>query len=195
MSRINCKVCDGAGGQKPASFGPGWDFWGDSKTAQIRVVASLRDLPPRSDRNGAAWKSRPEARSGAERQAGASRRARFCWRFPWRQGGLDDGGTRLCRVVERGRTALPTTALRNESAWEWRSTTPESGFGRQFGTKTALSTTALRDLTGITTTSPSLNSFVMVTPANLYSTVRYLTCPNSGSPLMLLLAIALRLSP
>src|SRR5208282_4592176 len=48
---------------------------------------------------------------------------------------------------------------------------------------------------GKTMKSPSRNSLVKVTPPNRYSTVRCFTCPNSGSPLRLLLAIALRLSP
>src|ERR1035441_4346245 len=47
---------------------------------------------------------------------------------------------------------------------------------------------------GNTTRSPSLNSFVRVTPPKLYSMVRRFVCPNSGSPLMLLLAIAFSLS-
>jgi hypothetical protein len=148
MSRTNCKAYDGAGGLKPASFGLGWEFWGASKTAHIRAVAPLRDLPPRSGRSADGLKSSQGATSETAGQAAeAGSPPPFCQHFAINGNVPDDGGTRLRGIEEEGRAALPTTALWHGKASRVTSELAAVMFGCQFGTKTALCTTALRHVT------------------------------------------------
>ena len=95
---------------------PELELGGLEKCAQIRVVAILRVLQPRSGRSGRRPLKRlrrPEA--AGERMPDADRRVRFCELF---RNGPGDGATRLSGIIGRGRAALDGTFLRRHCGTE-----------------------------------------------------------------------------